>query len=226
MRRLLSLFVTATLLTAGAGAETVERVAALVNGRALLLSDWNAAARLEGLLEQRPPAETPTARRATLDRLIDRELLRQEMSTAGTAPATAQEIAAQVAQIRRQQPEAEGASDERWAAYLAAYGLDVRDLEDEAARQIEVLRVIDFRLRPMAAPDSAAVERYYNDHYLPQMKQAGSAPRSLEETAASIREILVQQKINELLANWLQVLRAQAEIRIVGSEPPAPSAAP
>jgi hypothetical protein len=224
MRRWLSIFVTATLLTAGACAETVERVAALVNGRALLLSEWNAAVRMEALLEQRSPAETPAARRATLDRLIDRELLRAEMTAAGTVPAMPQEIAAQVAQIRRQQPE--GASDERWAAYLAAYGLDARDLEDEAARQIEILRLIDFRLRPMAAPDNAAVERYYSDHYLPQMKQAGSAPRPLEETAASIREILVQQKINELLANWLQTLRAQAEIRIVDGELPAGSATP
>ena len=36
---------------------------------------------------------------------------------------------------------------------------------------------------------------------------------SLEEATPTIREVLVQQKMNEALESWLQTLRAQAQIQ-------------
>ena len=76
------------------------------------------------------------------------------------------------------------------------------------------------RFRPAIRVDSHAVETYYREQLLPKMKAAGSDPLPLKQAQAQIQEILVQQQMNELLENWLKVLRTQTEIRL-----PIPSGA-
>ncbi len=45
------------------------------------------------------------------------------------------------------------------------------------------------------------------------MKQAGAHALPLQQVEPRIREILVQQQIDELLESWMKSLRTQAEIR-------------
>jgi len=65
-----------TLVPVAFRAETIERVVAVVNGRALLLSEWDTAVRLEALLNRKPlESVTDVSRRATFERMIDQQLL-------------------------------------------------------------------------------------------------------------------------------------------------------
>ena len=45
-------------------------------------------------------------------------------------------------------------------------------------------------------------------------------PVTLQDAAPKIREILTQQKIDELLASWLETLRSQAQIHVLVPEFP------
>jgi len=66
-------------LRAAAG-EVIDRIVATVNGHIILQSDWNDALCFEAVLVARPVEQfTDADRRAVLDRLIDQELLGEQM---------------------------------------------------------------------------------------------------------------------------------------------------
>lgn len=194
-------------------AETIDRVVAVVNGHTVLLSEWDSAARREALLDHKPlESLTDTSRRATLDRMIDQEVMRSEMENSSAPQCTPQEIAARLRAIREQFP---GATDDAtWDAILRRYGVAGEELEAAVKMELNGLRLIDFRLRSNAQADPRQIEHYYRDTYQPAMRAKGAKPAALADVTAQIREILTQQKLNELTTAWLQELRTQADIRL------------
>jgi DNA polymerase III gamma/tau subunit len=191
--------------------ETVERVVVVVNGHAILLSEWDSAARLEGLLGVKPLATSAEERRAILERLVDQQLLRAELERSNLQHATTQEVDEKIRQLRKEFPGAE--TEDGWKAVLSRYGVSREELQEAVAFQLVTLRLIDARLRPTAQADQASVEEYYRDTYLPSVRRAEGKPQPLSEVAGTIKEILAQQKMGDLTTAWLQNLRAQSDIR-------------
>jgi peptidyl-prolyl cis-trans isomerase SurA len=203
-----------------ASAEVIDRIIATVNGRVILQSDWDEALCYEALLTNRTPAQfTDDDRRAVLDRLIDQELLREQMNSADFPHATDAEATARVAEARKQYPQA--ASREAWLALLAKYHLAENDLLAHVRQQIDVMRLVDARLRPAVEIDSKSIEAYYRDQFVPKLKQSGASEVPLAEVSAKIRELLTEQKVSELLVSWLQTLRSEGQVRIPGVTPSA-----
>ena len=101
-----------------------------------------------------------------------------------------------------------------WSTELEKYGLTEADVEQEIGLEVELLRFVDARFRPAIRIDDAKIESYYTEVLLPQLSGSGARPPKLEEVAERIREVLVQQRINEELANWLKNLREQSTIKI------------
>jgi peptidyl-prolyl cis-trans isomerase SurA len=208
------------LAPARASADVIDRIVATVNGRIILQSDWDEALCYEALLGNRVPAQfTDDDRRAVLDRLIDQELLREQMKSADFPHATDAEVAARVADARKQYPEA--ASTEAWQSVLARYHLAEKDLLAHIRQQIDLMRLVDARLRPAIEIDSKSVEAYYRDQFVPRLKQAGGAEVPLAEVSAKIRELLTEQKVDELLVSWLHTLRSEGQVRTPGVAPSA-----
>jgi hypothetical protein len=56
------------------------------------------------------------------------------------------------------------------------------------------------------------IEAYYHNRLLPDLRSNGGKVIPLDEAGPSIRELLTQQHIDELLDAWLHNLRQQAEI--------------
>jgi len=203
-----------------ASAEVIDRIIATVNGRVILQSDWDEALCYEALLTHRTPAQfTDDDRRAVLDRLIDQELLREQMKSADFPHATDAEAAARVAEARKQSPQA--ASREAWQVLLANYHLTEKDLLAHVREQVDVMRLVDARLRPAVEIDSKSIEAYYRDQFVPKLKQSGASEVPLAEVSAKIREVLTEQKVSELLVSWLQNLRSEGQVRIPGVTPSA-----
>ena len=76
------------------------------------------------------------------------------------------------------------------------------------------MRLVDARLRlPNVSVDSKSIESYYNQQLLPQLRQSGAKEVPLAEVTPKIKELLTQQRMNELLVAWLQNLRSGSEIR-------------
>jgi peptidyl-prolyl cis-trans isomerase SurA len=204
------------LAPARASAEVIDRIVATVNGRVILQSDWDEALCYEALLTNRPLAQfTDDDRRAVLDRLIDQELLHEQMKSADFLHATDAEAAARVAEARRLYPQA--ASSEAWQDILGKYHLSEKDLLVRVQQQIDVMRLVDARLRPAVEIDSKSIEAYYRDQFVPKLKQSGASDVPLADVSAKIRELLTEQKVSELLVSWLQTLRSEGQVRIPGA---------
>jgi hypothetical protein len=212
----LALLVSVLSLAPGrASAEVIDRIVATVNGRIILQSDWDEALCYEALLTNRTLAQfTDDDRRAVLDRLIDQELLREQMMSADFVHATDAEAEARVAEARKQYPQA--ASSEAWQALLANYHLTEKDLLARVRQQIDLLRLVEARLRPTVQIDSKSIEAYYREQFVPKLKQSGASEISLAEVSGKIRELLTEQKVSELLVSWLQTLRSEGQVRTPG----------
>jgi peptidyl-prolyl cis-trans isomerase SurA len=203
-----------------ATAEMIDRIIATVNGRVILQSDWDEALCYEALLTNRTLAQfTDDDRRAILDRLIDQELLREQMKSADFVHATDTEVAARVADARKQYQQA--ASTEAWQAILAQYHLTEKDLFAHVRQQIDVMRLVDARLRPAVEIDSKSIEAYYRDQFVPKLRRSGASEVPLAEVSVRIRELLTQEKVSELLVSWLQTLRSEGQVHIPGVAPSA-----
>ena len=216
MRRQLSNFVWVLLFVtlgfSSARSEVIDRIVATVNGQIILLSDWEDSLRFEAFSSGRPLDRfTAEERKAVLDRLIDRELLREQLHAADIQHATAEEVAQRVGEIRKQYAEAE--TELGWRAILDRYRLNEDGLKGRVATELDLMRLVDARLRPTVTVDSKSIESYYNQELLPQLRQSGAQNVPLAEVTSKIKELLTQKKISQLLITWLQSLRAGSQIR-------------
>jgi peptidyl-prolyl cis-trans isomerase SurA len=205
-------------------AEVIDRIVASVNGRIILQSDWDEALCYEALLDGRSLREfNDDERRAVLDRLIDQELLGEQTKSADFQHATREEAVSRIADARKQYPEA--TTDQGWQSILSRYRLSEQDLLDHVQRQIDLMRLVDARLRPGIQIDSKTIEAYYRDKFVPQLQQSGAGQVPLADVSAKIRELLTEEKVSELLVSWLQTLRSEGNVRVPGSTQSSPEGA-
>jgi hypothetical protein len=214
MRRLLYITICILLLApmAALAAEVIDGVIATVNRKPLLQSDWDDAVRFEAFMQQKPLARVTEADRAgALQRLLDRRMLEIQMPDANYLAPSREEIRADLARLRAQIP---AANDEPgWEKIIAAYGFSQREIEANVRREMQMMNFIEVRLRPNVHVQAEEVEAYYRTQVLPDMEKAGVKVVTLQEVSPKIHELLVQQRMDELLDAWLHNLRQQTQIQ-------------
>ena len=212
-------FAMVLLLAGFAQAQVVDRMVAVVNKRVILESELDQTARVEFLLQGKPMnALTQADRSAVLERLIDRALLDQQIVNPAMLDPTPEELAEKIKELRSGMPGAE--ADERWKIVLAGYGLTQQDVEEQLTSQYRILRFIDLRFRGLVRVEKDAIAAYYQDRFLPEVRKRNVAEPKLSEVSGKIEQILAEQRIDDLLSNWLKTLRAQAHIeRMLASAP-------
>jgi peptidyl-prolyl cis-trans isomerase SurA len=211
----------ATSVVAHAG-DVIDRIVATVNGHVILQSDWDDAVRFEAFLEGRPLDQLSDQDRSrALDRLIDQELLREQAQGVEAPQPPADEMKQRMQELQAQHA---ATSPEAWRAALARYGFDEKQLEARVAHDIATLRQVEARLRPSVQIDNQTIESYYRDKFLPKLRDSGAQEVPLATVSGKIREILTEEKVNQLFSSWLQSLRAESKIHtsVAISSPPAP----
>jgi len=205
-------------------AEVLDRVVASVNGAPILLSRVDEQARLAALVEGRePPAISAQDRGATLDRMINQILIRQQIVRTGFS-ATDVGMADRLKEIRTQ---LNAASDDAWKQVLARYAIDETALKNYLQAQGEELQFIEARFRPSVQVRAQQIEDFYRSEYLPKLQQRGAAELPLSEVRSQIEQILAERQITSLMNTWLQSLRAQNNIHVwvtFSPEPPKQAA--
>jgi hypothetical protein len=188
----------------------VDRVVTNVNGHVVLQSDWEQEVAFEALTNGRDPDSfTSAERESALNRLIDQELLREQVRP--SQPAPAEQVAARVMEVRKLNREC--ATEEGWRATLQRYGLTQSAIEKRLGDEIRLMKLVEDRLRPSIQIDEHAVETYYQDELLPAMKKAGSRAAPLTDVFGRIKDLLAEKKMNELLSGWLASLRSGSQIK-------------
>jgi len=212
----LALLASVVVVPAARGGEVIDRIVATVNGHIILQSDWDEAMSYEALLNGRGLNQFgDDDRRAVLDRLIDQELLGEQMKSAYFEHASEAEAAARLDEARKQYPEA--ATPEGWQAVLARFGLAEKNLVAHVRQQMDLMRLVDARLRPAVQIDSKSIEAYYREKFVPQLRPSGAGDTPSAEVSARIRELLTQEKVNEMMVSWLQSLRSESKVSIPGT---------
>jgi hypothetical protein len=201
----------AIALPAWAG-EVLDRIVATVNNHIILQSEWLVEVRYEAfvgghLLDQVQAGD----RKAALDHLIDQELLREQMRSSGFPHASGEEVQKTIQEIRKRYATAE--SEAGWQTELQRYGLTESELKKRVTLQVDLMGLVDSRLRPNVIIDSKSIESYYNQELLPQLRRSGAEQVPLAEVTPKIKELLTQQKMNQMLVAWLQDLRSGSRIR-------------
>jgi len=198
-------------LPARAG-DVLDRIVATVNNHIILQSEWQDAVRYEAFVGGHALDQVITAdRKAALDHLIDQELLREQMRSSGFPHASSEEVEKSIREIRKQYAGAE--SEATWQAALGRYRLTEAELKKRVALQADLMGLVDARLRPNVIIDSKSIESYYNQELLPKLRQSGAQQVPLAEVTPKIKELLTQQKMNQMLVAWLQDLRSGSRIR-------------
>jgi len=223
MKRCLQFALVLLLPIAGfAQPQVVDRMVAVVNKRVILQSELEQAARVEFLLQGKPIASlTQSDTAAVLEQLIDRSLLDQQIVNPAMLDPSPEEIAAKVREVRQNFP---GQDDERWKNTLVAYGLTAQDLEEQLSSQARILRFVDLRFHALVRVEKDDIETYYQEKFLPEVRKRNAAAPALADVSDKIQQILVEQRIDTLLSDWLKTLRAQAHIETMLPAPSAPAA--
>jgi peptidyl-prolyl cis-trans isomerase SurA len=191
--------------------EIIDRIVATVNGHIILQSDWDDAVRCEALMNgQALPQTTPKDRKDVLDRLIDQELLREQIPPQETPSVSSSDVSRRLAEIRKFY---ENAGDSRaWAKTLAQYQVTEPQIKDRIVLQTQLMWLVNSHLRGEVQIDQKSIESYYNQDLLPQLDESGGKHIPLAKATPQIKEILTQRKMNQLLVAWLQNLRAGSKI--------------
>ena len=186
-------------------AEVLDRVLASIGTFAITQSDVEHEYRLERFLDGQWPPPPPDHK--TLEqvcrRLTDQKLLlEEETHDLSSDPALEEAAAKELDSVRKRFP-----SETDYQAALHALPMDEKQILKTLEQQQRILKIVDETLRPAAAPSPADVESYYRDVFTPEYKQLhGSDVPPLSEVQGQIEEILVQKKIDQLLASWLEEL--------------------
>ena len=160
----------------------VDRVVANVNGHVLLQSDWEEEVALEALMSGRA-ADSYTApeNKAALDRLIDRELLREQVRPAQTASPS--DVAGRIAEVRKLQPE--WATEEGWHAALERYGLTQAAIEKRLSNEIQLMKLVERSPSAFDSDRSKSSRKLLSEPASPGGKEDGGECQAL---AGNVRE--------------------------------------
>jgi hypothetical protein len=186
-------------------AEVLDRVVASIGELAITQSDVEREYRLERFLDGQWPAPPPDSKtlEQVCERLTDQKLLLEEETSDFSHDTTLEKTAAEELDSVRKR----FSSEADYQSALQALHMDEKQILTALVEQQRILRIVDQRLRPAAAPSAAEVESYYRDVFAPQYRQTHSAVvPPLSEVQGQIQEILVQKRIDELLAGWLEEL--------------------
>ncbi len=180
-------------------AVTIDRIAVIVGRTPILDSEITRDIKITAFLNHQPPDFALASRKQAASRLIDQELIRQQIRLGGFAIASQQETDQLLEQIERDR----GA---RFNASLEQYSITKAELRDRLSWQITVLKFIDTMFRPQVVISDSDIEKYYESH----RDQFDS--KSLSTARPMIEAALSGEKINTLFDSWLDQTRKSARI--------------
>jgi hypothetical protein len=195
----------------------LDRVIAVVNTQIILASDLDLELRLGRLIpagERIDSTEAQALDRLTTRALIEQQILQEDPKGLAVPPT---EVKANLDELKQSLPackQHDCVSPAGWAAYLATLGLTPQRVEAYWTERMAVLRFIELRFRAGIEIEPADIQKYYDETMLPQYARREDAP-SLDRISPRIQEVLLQQRVNALLTEWLKSLQDQGQVEIL-----------
>ncbi len=186
-----------SLAWAAQGAIVIDRVAAIVGQHVVKLSDIDRDLRVTDFLNRQRLVENAEARRKAAERLVDQQIIRDELATGGYSRPTDADAEAMLGQIRQSRY---GGSEIRMKQAMTQYGLTEAELRARLLWQLTVLRFIEQRFQPGVMVTDEQVRAYYDQHA--EVRKAAFAV-----AAPEIRKTLEGEQVNVEFEAWLDEAR-------------------
>jgi peptidyl-prolyl cis-trans isomerase SurA len=200
------------------GAVVLDHVVAVINGSVILQSDVTEEMEYAVLQPFAIDSARNTPQRA-LQRLIDRDLILQQMRTAQTVdPPTPEEVQERITQLRAVIPECAQyhcETETGWLAFLKARGLTEKEVEEHWSQRMLILSFIQSRFGNGVRITDPEIADYYNKTLVPPLQAKGMKPPPLAVVSSRIEEILLQRRVSSLLLEWLQSLKSEGSVSIL-----------
>ncbi|MDQ1472295.1 MAG: hypothetical protein QOJ99_3775 [Bryobacterales bacterium] len=204
MRRLLLL---TCLVGLPAAAVIVDRIAISAGSRVITESEVELRLRLSAFESGLKPVLSPAERKLAAARLLDQKLVEREMDV-GHYPRLNEDGRKQlVREYAEQYFQSDAAAMGR---ALAQDGLTVRDLEDDLARQEDLLTFLNLRFRPAVQIAEEDVQTYF------RTKTNRQVP--LNEVRTQIEKLLTNERADVELDAWLKEQRKRTKIEYLDKD--------
>jgi hypothetical protein len=192
--------------------EIIDRIAVTVDSSVITISQVLEEVRVTAFLNGAKPDFTPASRRQTADRLIEQLLVRREMDLTRYLQPEAGDVRDAFERVR-----ARVASEAAYRQALAEYRLEEADIAGALLRQLALLQFIALRFRPEIQVQESDIMQYYENSYLPEIRQKGVTPEpAFEEVRDQCERALTEQLVDQRVDKWLKEARGRS--RIVYSE--------
>jgi peptidyl-prolyl cis-trans isomerase SurA len=188
------------LACASQGGVVIDRIAVILGRHAIKTSDIVRDLRVTEFLNREPLDLGSAAKRKSAERLIDQEIIRQEIITGGYRRPS--EAEAEAFEKQFENDRFHGSAVQLRAA-VAKYGLTEELLREQLLWQLTVLRFIDQRFRAGVLVSDDEVKSYY-DQNLAALGAQNPHGYSLEALQPKIRSTLEGERINQNFNEWLE----------------------
>jgi hypothetical protein len=181
-------------------AETLDRIAVSVGQEVITESQIILDLRVAAFLDQKPVDLSGTAKRQSAERLVDQLLILREAVDSHVTLPSVEATAGLVAPY---------AAESGYLANLERYGISERDLGAHLLAGLRTLTFTDLRFRPDVQVSAEDIRSYYDK----QTNSAGAPVPSFEDSREQIEKLLVEQRVDQALDQWLVMARGAANIR-------------
>jgi hypothetical protein len=205
MNRTISLLL---LVGAASAGVIVDRMAVIVGKHVIKVSDIERDLRLTEFLNREQLKINSDEKHRSAERLIDQEVIRQELLTAGFRHPTDTNATALEAQLCQ---ERFGGSQPQLREALRRYGLTADQLRDQLVWQLTVLSFIEQRFRAGTLVTNEDLRSYYDQH-LAELRRQYPQDTSFEALEPKIRASLEGERVNQNFTQWLEQARKRYHI--------------
>lgn len=192
------------ILSALAAAETLDRIAVIVDREVITESDVIRELRVAAFLDQRPVEVNGPSKRRAAERLVDQLLILREAAESHLPMPTEAEARVLVEQIKRTYP-----SEDAFNAALERHDISKHDLLAHMLAGLRASVFTDLRFRPAVSISEQEARAYYEENV---RKRLGERAPSFEEARLEIEDLLAGQRVLDALDAWLKTARASARI--------------
>jgi hypothetical protein len=194
------------VFVSAASGEEIDRLLAAVNGKVITGGDILLARSLNVVIFSGSKESLDSDDQA-LSRLIDLELLRQELKNFGMAKEDESEVESRLQALRDAYVKTGGLT-----AFLQKHGLQESELIAYLRLESSILRFVNFRFRPFINVTNEEINSYYEKRLAPQLEKSKLDLPPLSQVSTRIEEILREEKINEVFDQWIATIRHNSRI--------------
>ena len=189
---------------AGQQTSIVDAIVARVEDDIVTLSELRELAAYQQLLDGRSQSNEELR-----SELIEQWVVNNEATTTGFPLPAQTEVDREVSRV-----EMSFSSPALYQRRLEAIGLTAAAVRRMITRQIYLARYLDYNFRSSIQVDDVAIADYYRNHLVPELEAKGQQVPPVTDVTDQIREVLIEQGVNERTAAWFDETKPRLKIEL------------